>query len=217
MLLSITQAVLMGFVFVNWLRVFETTVIYIRLIKQTMIDMTPFFFLYVVITVIFSFAVLILNLNREDENDLYDNEIFASSYLNSFMSQYLVTLGEFSLDHYSKAGELNAGIDWSFFIAATVFGQLVILNMLIAIMSNTFDKIFENQTQFKLQLKLEVLNDYSFLFKRKDLPDFLFVAKLKDSDGETGEEWEGRIKAMTKSIRGRFEVLKTEILAKIKG
>ena len=79
--------------------------------------------------------------------------------------------------------------------------------MLIAIMSNTFDKIFENQTQFKLQLKLEVLNDYSFLFKKKDLPDFLFVAKLKDVDGETGEEWEGRIKAMTKSIRGRFEVL----------
>ena len=144
MLLSITQAVLMGFVFVNWLRVFETTVIYIRLIKQTMIDMTPFFFLYVVIMIIFSFAVLILNLNREDENDLYDNDIFASSYLNSFMSQYLVTLGEFSLDNYSKAGEPNAGIDWSFFIAATVFGQLVILNMLIAIMGNTFDKIFEN-------------------------------------------------------------------------
>ena len=31
--LAITQAVLMGYVFINWLRVFEKTVIYIRLIK----------------------------------------------------------------------------------------------------------------------------------------------------------------------------------------
>ena len=61
------------------------------------------------------------------------------------------------------------------------------------------------------------MNDYSFLFRTRDLPSFLFVAKLKDSEGETGEEWEGRIKAMTKSIRGRFEDLKTEILAKIRG
>ena len=106
--------------------------------------MLPFFFLYLVVTVMFSLAVLILNLNRSSQNSLYDDEVFDSSYLNSFLNQYLLTLGEFSLDNYTKAGDQSAGIDWSFFIAATVFGQLVILNMLIGIMSYTFDKIFEN-------------------------------------------------------------------------
>ena len=131
-------------VFINWLRVFESTVIYIRLIKQTIIDMLPFFFLYLVVTIMFSFAVLILNLTRIEQKSLYDDEIFGSSYLNSFLSQYLLTLGEFGLDNYSKATEQNSGIDWFFFIGATFFGQLVILNMLIAIMANTFDKVFEN-------------------------------------------------------------------------
>ena len=85
--------------------------------------------------------------------------------------------------------------------------------MLIAIMGYTFDKIFENQTQFILQLKLEVLNDYSFLFSKDELPNYLYVAKLKDEDEEIDEEWGGRIKAMTRQSRSLFEDLKTAILS----
>ena len=66
----------MGIVFINWLRVFETTVIFIRLIKQTITDMLPFLFLYVVILTMFGFAVLILNSNRDES--IYDDKIFSS-------------------------------------------------------------------------------------------------------------------------------------------
>ena len=54
---SIAQAFLMGIVFIGWLRVFEKTVIFIRLIKQTLTDMLPFLFLYLVILVMFGFAI----------------------------------------------------------------------------------------------------------------------------------------------------------------
>ena len=47
----------MGIVFIGWLRVFEKTVIFIRLIKQTLTDMLPFLFLYLVILVMFGFAI----------------------------------------------------------------------------------------------------------------------------------------------------------------
>ena len=85
--------------------------------------------------------------------------------------------------------------------------------MLIAIMGFTFDSIFENQTQFILQLKLEVLNDYSFLFSKEKIQEFLYLAKLKDVDEENDDEWGGRIKAMKKSNRSLFEDLKTTILS----
>jgi len=48
--------------------------------------MLPFFFLYLVVTVMFSFSVQILNLSRDEQNSLYDDEVFGSSYLNSFLS-----------------------------------------------------------------------------------------------------------------------------------
>ena len=49
------------------------------------------------------------------------------------------------------------------------------------------------------------------------MPDFLYIAKLADAEELNGEEWEGRIKAMTRSIRRSFESLKTEILSRIRG
>ena len=35
--------------------------------------------------------------------------------------------------------------------------------MLIAIMSDTFDKVFENKQQAILKLKVQVMSDYSFV------------------------------------------------------
>ena len=51
----------------------------------------------------------------------------------------------------------------------------------------------------------------------KEIPDFLYIAKLKNAEAEEGEEWEGRIKAMTRSIRNNLQNLKAEILARIRG
>ena len=88
--------------------------------------------------------------------------------------------------------------------------------MLIAIMGFTFDSIFENRTQYILQLKLEVLNDYSFLFSKEKIQEFLYLAKLKDVDEENDDEWGGRIKAMKKSNRSLFEDLKAAMLSMMK-
>ena len=112
----------MGIVFINWLRVFETTVIFIRLIKQTITDMLPFLFLYFVILIMFSLAVLILNMSRGNNQSLYDDEIFSSSYMNSWFSQYLLTLGEFNFDNYTTSADQFSGVEWYFFFAATLFG-----------------------------------------------------------------------------------------------
>ena len=48
------------------------------------------------------------------------------------------------------------------------------------------------------------------------MPNYLYVAKLKDEDEENGEEWGGRIKAMTKSNRPLFDDLKAAILSMMK-
>ena len=93
----------MGIVLVNWLRVFETTVIYIRLIKQTVIDMIPFTILLIIFVGLFSFAILVLNLTRDKTDALYNEDISKSDYLNALMSQYLLTLGEFDLEHFSNS------------------------------------------------------------------------------------------------------------------
>ena len=45
----------------------------------------------------------------------------------------------------------------------TVFTQIIVLNMLIAIMGDTFDRVFENKQVAILKLKVETMSDYAFL------------------------------------------------------
>ena len=155
MKLSIIQIVLMWTNFVYWLRLFENYVLFIQLIKQTVSDMMTFMSLYLVIMVVFSSVMYTLNLNRDvDKDSLYDDEIFSDTYSNVLFSQFIQSLGEFNLESFSKATDSDSGIDWTFFIGSTLFVNLVIFNMLIAIMGDTFDRVFENKQQSILLLKI---------------------------------------------------------------
>ena len=83
------------------------------------------------------------------------------------ISQYLLGLGEFtSLDDFSEGPQV--GMCYFFFIFATFIVQLVMLNMLIAIMGDTFDKITENRAINATKSKLELLSDLSGVLKTED-------------------------------------------------
>jgi hypothetical protein len=54
-----------------------------------------------------------------------------------------VGLGELDIDPYGRNSGHN--LEWVYFIAATFFTNIVFLNMLIAIMGDTFDKLTEKK------------------------------------------------------------------------
>ena len=63
--------------FIAWLKVFEATTIFIRLIKDTMYDMRWFFFLYLVIVIWFSSMLYTINVRKSSlyRDAVYDDEI----------------------------------------------------------------------------------------------------------------------------------------------
>ena len=62
---------------ITWLKVFEATTIFIRLIKDTMYDMRWFFFLYLVIVIWFSSMLYTINVRKSSlySDAVYDDEI----------------------------------------------------------------------------------------------------------------------------------------------
>ena len=83
-----------------------------------------------------------------------------------------------------------------FFIGATFVTQVVFLNMLIAIMGNTFDQVIERRAQYALVTKLSILSEYYYVINER-LADqkndtYLFIARPKIADGEDEDQaWEG--------------------------
>jgi hypothetical protein len=73
------------------------------------------------------------------------------------LNQYLLVLGEFDTGNFG--GENSAAI-WLFFISATFISQITILNMLIAVMGDTYDRVSEKKDQATLREKIKILADY---------------------------------------------------------
>ena len=108
------------------------------------------------------------------------------------------------------------------FLFATLFTEVTMLNMLIAIMGDTFERVVENRELNSIQMKLELLGDLSDnirkidkLLGRKDVDKndrFLFVVTPDDDEqGELGS-WEGSIMQMSKITEKRIFQLEVNLI-----
>ena len=82
------------------------------------------------------------------------------------VNQWFIALGEFAnLEAYSWGSETDTVLILSFFILTTFVTQITMFNMLIAIMSDTFDNINENKEANAIKSKLSLMGDLAYLMR----------------------------------------------------
>ena len=116
---------------IKMLRFWPELALYVYLIKETFIGISDFLKIYGLILLMFCCTIFILN-NLDKEplfgehtgNPLYDVAIFI----------WHLSLGELDYDKFG-----NQYYVWYFYLLATLTVQIVILNMIIALMSQIFD------------------------------------------------------------------------------
>lgn len=115
----------------------------------------------------------------------------------------MLALGEFGTDNFSAEGTPNGAILWILFIVATFLSQITILNMLIAIMGDTFDSVYENKAQAALKEKISILKDFVAIVgieKRDTVSKFIFAATPTNMGADEGGSWDGKIGAIKKGM-----------------
>ena len=134
----------------------------------------------------------ILNMNRTDEDQVIKDP-FAFWLPNVMINQYMLALGEFEFDGFEEGSQ--ATFCYVLFILATFFSQITQLNMLIAIMSNTFEKVMENRELHAIQTKLELMGELSSNIHEDtdDKKRFLYVVTPEENDLDEVGDWEGII------------------------
>lgn len=106
-------------------------------------------------------------------------------------------LGEFAIDNNDEGSYVV--IVWIIFILATFVSQVIIFNMLIAIMGDSYAKISEMREQAALKEKIQILCDYLRIVHDKDDLD-TFLVYMKPNE-EADEGWGGILSAMKKNIQ----------------
>lgn len=141
-----------------WMRFFTDTSFYVRLIRETLYDIRYFLILFIFILMTFGNTLMVIAEGRDKntvvaevaesdaagdepaETGLY-KDVFNLRFLNVVFNQYMLSLGEFDLDNFE--GEGKDALAWTVFIATTFITQITFLNMLIAIMGDTFARVSE--------------------------------------------------------------------------
>ena len=142
-LLSAFVIIALWFKVFDWLRLFEKTSFYIRLIAETFVDIGYFMIIFIMALITSGSAMYMLQLNQvEGKADIVES-VFSHFFIDSIYNQYMMSLGEFTMDGFGDHPTMI--ICYIFFILATFAVQLTFLNMLIAIMGNVFDNLEEKR------------------------------------------------------------------------
>ena len=106
----------------------------------------------------------------------YEN--YASSYVKNWQKSFLTALGEFddNLDKYRE-------IDWLVFLLCAIFNIILLLNLLIAIISETYARVSDSRVEagFKEKVyQMSLMQDSIYGFKKdvSDPNEIIFVAKV---------------------------------------
>jgi len=198
----------------DWLRLFEETAFYILLMSETLKDISSFLILLLTALMMFGVPMIMLNLNRSADASVVEST-FGPWVFNMFLNQYLLALREFNYGNF--AGQPQAIFCYVIFIGATFFTQITMLNMLIAIMGDSFERVIENRDVNSTKMKLNFMNDMAGTvgqYSSEDEPEvFMFVVKPEESDVQDGDEWEGSINKITRLMHQDIDGL-TEVLTK---
>lgn len=117
----------------NFLRLFRNTGYLIHLILQVMKDMKYFVLIVTINLLSFSSAFYVLSRSNDGEEDF-----LGSSFVGANAFIYQLLLGAFDP---SRFGSQNLTLTWAFFVLATFFLIVVMLNLLISIISDTFARV----------------------------------------------------------------------------
>ncbi len=192
--------------FFDWLRVFEPTAFYVLLMLETIKDTRVFIILILFALMMFGIPLSILNENRTSDDEIVESPI-GFWVFDMLLNQYLLALGEWEATRGNYSEGIQTKMCYAFFFAATFISQITMLNMLIAVMGDTFDRVMENKDINSIKSKLELVADLvAILDNRDDKYNqkifFFMVEPVKDEEEDEEQDlWEGTIRTMTRVLK----------------
>ena len=125
--------------FLYFFRFFDQTSYLIRIVVEVVIDMRNFLLVLLFMIIGFGNSFYVLSLGNST-----DETIFIGSFVDSILFSYRMVLGDFDTEAF---GATAVPLAWILFLLFTIFNMIVMLNLLIAIISDSYARVAASAEQ----------------------------------------------------------------------
>lgn len=89
---------------------------------------------------------------------------YFAAYWQALLRSYLIALGDFNYGAYNDSGQ--AVLSWLFFLLATLVNCVVMLNLLIAVVSETFADVLGTKVENTFKERAAIISANYFLLSQ---------------------------------------------------
>lgn len=155
----------------------------IRMITQVIKDMIPFLVVMLVLIIAFSESIYSL------DNNKFEEELTFGTFFDAQTFVFFNAMGELNMEGFE-----SDSIAWTLFFLCAMINLIVMLNLLIAIISETYDKVASTQDEYALKEKAGVVADlrdfafFRYFVPAKDPRNYLFIAINEEAEHLADQE-----------------------------
>jgi hypothetical protein len=146
-----------------FLRVFDATQRLIRMIIEIVNDMKNFLIVLLIGVLAFTGGLYIIQQGLGS-----DNLFVGESTFDAFIYTYRMAQGDFILDEFDTFATNGLYVEyyliWFIFILGSLFLVIVLMNLLIAIMGDTFSRVLEQVQNLDVREKVMLISENESLF-----------------------------------------------------
>eukprot|EP00347_Sterkiella_histriomuscorum_P001793 403370658 len=149
----------------------------------------------------FSYQVTMLQATSE-ENDDYNG----INLLGYFIMAFRASTGDFQVDQFKQLQDEHIIYGWIIWISAVLFLNIILLNFIIAVISESYEKVMQKMIAESYRIKCQLIKERELFFDNKDLndaikfPRYLILRKPVSQNEDSNSEWQGFVKDIKKSL-----------------
>jgi hypothetical protein len=178
-------------------------------------------FALIIVFIIFGFTFIFYQIQYKNQKRLEESgsvDIEEIDIQTALLNTYLIMFGQWETEDYYD-------VQMPFFIVITIFLTIILLNLLISIIGDTYQKVQENQISSDNIEKLDVLIEsfhikrifrrfFWCFYRKKKTRDqsykYLFWVSEKNGEDEDEEGWEGKLQEINKELRKEIRKIRYE-------
>ena len=142
--------------FLYFLRIFKNTGYLIKMIIAVIYDMRHFMLVLMVAVCAFGDTFYSISMG----NPAGSEDRFITNFIGALIYSYRMALGEWDTGAF---GSVAVTVIWIFFLLSTVFNLIVMMNLLIAIISETFALVNSEAEQTSYQEMAKMISENNYL------------------------------------------------------